>query len=145
MRLAIFAAAALVAGCAASSHELGSQALARQDWAAAEQHLVRAVRNGDRGAWNDLGVAYHRQGRITMAIEAFKMGARYGDPTARANLERNNIPVPPADLAARPAGGDYSGAAAFLEGFNRGRSGGDSINCTTIGIGRGDSMTSCRR
>lgn len=139
-RLLPVLAIALLFGCA-SPRQVGSEALARGDLRTAEQQLTIAARQGDGAAWNDLGALYHRQGKIQQAIDAFNMGARYGDPTARANLARNKLPVPAADLAKSATAPDTSGLAAALDGFNRGYSGG--LTCTTFGDSS-LSRTSCR-
>ena len=110
---------ALIAGCA-SPHEAGRAAMERGDFRVAEQELITAARRGDGAAWNDLGVLYHRQGKIQAAIDAFNMAARHGDPTARATLARNKLPVPAPDLAQRPPPAASDGLAAGLQGFNRG-------------------------
>lgn len=129
----------LLAGCA-TAQSLGRASLDRGDLKGAERQLTQSIRQGDTSAWNDLGVTYHRQGRIQEAIDAFNMGARYGDPTARANLARNKLPIPPADLASAPRSSS-DGVAEAIDGFNRGYSGG--INCATFGSSD-LRMTNCR-
>lgn len=133
---------ALLFGCAASPRQLGSEALTRGDLRTAEQQLTIAARQGSGATWNDLGNLYHRQGKIQQAIDAFNMGARYGDPTARANLARNKLPIPPADLVRAPSNtSSTDGIAAGIDGFNRGYNSG--VTCTTFGDAS-FSRTTCR-
>lgn len=119
--LAAIVCASLV-GCA-SPRDVARELMKHGDVQGAERQLVIGARDGDGAAWNDLGVLYHRQGRIGEAVDAFTMGARYGDPTARANLARNGLPIPAADLAGRSSTDALgTGIGAFTDGYNRGGS-----------------------
>jgi tetratricopeptide (TPR) repeat protein len=130
MRFMLLCLALFLTACA-TPFRLGEQAFARGDLAGAERQYTTAIRSGDPSAWNNLGVVYYKQGKVQAAIDAFNMGARYGDPTARANLARNHLPIPAADLASAH-GSSTDGMAAALDGFNKGYSGG-SVTCTSFG------------
>jgi Flp pilus assembly protein TadD len=99
MKLLLTLFAVLLIGCASTRHE-AHQAIHRGDLATAERLLTQSIQQGDRSAWNDLGAVYARQGQRDKAIQHYIMGARWGDPTAQANLAAMNIPVPAPDLAA---------------------------------------------
>jgi hypothetical protein len=122
MRPSVLAAALLcaaVAGCA-SPLQVGQLLLQQGDLSGAEKQLAIAARQGSGAAWNDLGVVYQREGRTREAIDAFTMGARYGDPTARSNLARSHLPVPPADLAGAAVSPPQDGGPGNLEAVMRG-------------------------
>jgi hypothetical protein len=135
----LFAVLLLLAGCASgpSPHYLGAQALRQGDLPTAERHLRQAVSQGESSAWNDLGVVYGRQGRIQLAVDAFKMAARYGDPMGKENLARHNLPIPPADLVKQ----EQSNSAVIGELFDSYR--GNSIKCSTVNAGA-ISSTTCK-
>jgi len=136
MRPLLYILVLLLIGCAASPshHQIGVAALNRGDFQSAERELTLAIRDGDSSAWNNLGVTYGKQGRRNAAIDAYKMGARYGDPTARSNLAALNVPIPAADLTSRSTESSTDGLANALDGFNRGYQGGGSVTCTTSGF-----------
>ncbi|MCY1169054.1 hypothetical protein D9M73_90680 [compost metagenome] len=88
----------LVSACATMSQK-GLAQLEQGDPKTAVSTLRVAVSKGDMNAWNNLGVAYARLGDEVNAVEAFKMGARYGDTSAIANLKRRNLVPPLPELA----------------------------------------------
>lgn len=84
-------------GCA-TAQRLGNEAFRRGDFPTAEAHFRSAVRDGNKDALADLGVALERQGKTAQAFEAYKMAARWGDPNARKILARRGVALPPMDL-----------------------------------------------
>lgn len=98
--------ATLLVACSTLATE-GTQAAEAGDYVTAERKLQQAIRDGDTSAWNNLGVVYERTGRPELAIRAYQMAARYGNPTAQQNLFRKGLPVPPADLAEKPDNSPY--------------------------------------
>lgn len=112
--LAILILLATIVGCAASSSERAYTALRGNKLADAEQLYLQALRDGDEGAWHNLGVIYHRQGQTAKAIEYIKMGARYGDQHAQRALIQLGQPVPPADLRGKKSSSDADAGAAAL-------------------------------
>lgn len=107
MKITAFVLAAIVlSGCASLASE-GTQAMQNGNYAEAERMLQQAIRDGDTSAWNNLGVVYERTGRTDLAIRAYQMAARYGNPTAQQNLVMKRLPVPPADLAEKPDNSPY--------------------------------------
>jgi len=114
--IAVFIISLLV-GCSTTYND-GTRALEAGNYALAEQLLVRAIREGDAVAesWNNLGVVYSRTNRLELAIQSYKMGARYGNPNSRDNLTKLGRAVPAPDLitssepSARP--GTPGGGAA---------------------------------
>ncbi len=116
MKLAILTLIVALSGCA-DHHRIAQDARNRGDLRSEEHHLSIAARQGDGAAWNDLGVLYTKQGRQQLAVEAFIMGARYGDPTARRNLAARNLAIPAADLAARRTDALAEGLNAFTQGY----------------------------
>lgn len=81
-----------------SLHREGLDAFNAGNPKLAEQKLLAAIREGDTGAWNNLGVVYERTGRQALADRAYQMAARYGSATAQQNLINRGLPVPAADL-----------------------------------------------
>lgn len=117
------AVCACVAGCATAQGAAGRQLLKTGDWAGAERQLHEATNRGDNSAWNDLGIAHERQGATQLAINAYIIGARYGDTSAQQNLVRLGLPVPEADKAAQArAGGEalLGILGSLAEGYNAG-------------------------
>ena len=96
----------------ATTYDDGTRALQASNYAAAEQLLVKAIKEGDNvaAAWNNLGVVYARTARPELAVKSYTMAARYGDANARKNLTELNKPVPLPDLigARQPAVGGGS-------------------------------------
>lgn len=122
----------ILAGCA-NPHRLGQESLQRGDTQLAERQLQQAIRDGDTSAWTSLAVLYRRQGKAKAATDAYIMGARYGEPIARAALAQMKLPVPPADLVRAPP------AEAAASSFRR-----RSVECDTFTIGRNYATTTCR-
>jgi hypothetical protein len=119
MRIAVIALLVLaLTGCAASQHRQARQHINKGEHWTAISMLQMEVQNGNWRAWNDMGVAYQRVGEPDKAIQAYTMGARWGDATAQQNLINLNAQVPPADLAAVQSQRDAAnaaGAAAALQ------------------------------
>jgi TPR repeat protein len=111
MRLAIFLAAAVLAGCATYNQD-GVNALNRGDLTAAEQQFMQGVQRGDPMSMNNMGVVYERRGNLPAAIQHYTVAARWGVALAQQNLARLGQPVPPADLAAQKAQADAASSAA---------------------------------
>lgn len=117
-RLLTSVIAVALAGCASSQYESGTEALKAGNYARAEMLLTQAVKDGDDPAesWNNLGVAYQRQGKIEQSKQAYTMAARYGNPLAQQNLQKMNAPIPNADLA-HTINGDGAIGAAYVIGI----------------------------
>jgi hypothetical protein len=142
--LALALALFLLAGCASgpSHHQLGQQALHRGDLPAAEQQLRHAISTGETTAWNDLGVVYSRTNRQALAVDAFRMSARYGDPAGKANLSRRNLPIPAADLLKAEESDSAvigGGMKTLVDGYR-----GNQTTCTTLLVGDTLARTTCK-
>lgn len=130
----VLSAVLCFSGCA-STGQLGINALNAGNLVAAQIHFERAIQEGDTSSWNNLGVVYQRSGRMEMAVSAYTLGARYGDPVAQQNLVLLGKPVPPVDLASTRQAGEGGGggglalaaalaaalADGYVEGSERGR------------------------
>jgi hypothetical protein len=87
-----------LAGCADSPRNLGNQAVARADYAAAETYYTSAAQQGDAGGMTGLGYVAQKRGQMDAAIRWYTLAARYGEPTAILNLTKLGKPVPHPDL-----------------------------------------------
>ncbi len=83
---------------------IGTYALNKGDYVAAEKKLKQAVYEGhlDRIAvgWNNLAVLYQKTGRQVEATDALTMAARYGEVMAAAQLSLLKLTIPSPDLVA---------------------------------------------
>lgn len=155
----------LVVACASTFND-GTKALESQNWALAEQLLLKAIRDGDDvpKSWNNLGYVYMSTGRRDLGIRSYTMAARYGLAQSQANLVSLNQPVPSPDLANSRAGS--SGAEALtnilgagIDGYNQGRAAGAAapqqvykapespprVTCNTTQTGPGTATTDCKQ
>ncbi len=100
MKVFVFFLAILLSGCA-TRMQMAERAVQEKRFADAERMYSAEISAGKNVAlaWNNLGVVYMRSGRPQMAVKAYTMAARYGDPVAQQNLVSMKLPVPPADLA----------------------------------------------
>lgn len=98
MRLPALLLALCLAGCVTMQQQARPY-IEKGDYVTAISLLEQGIQRGEVRAWNDLGVVYTRMGNRERAIQAYTMGARYGDPAAQQNLISGGLPVPPADLA----------------------------------------------
>jgi len=117
MKVLIALVFAFLAGCATtpSLHDQGWAHVERGDLASAEATLKQALQQGDRRAWNSLGVVYQRRGERDKAVQFYNMGARWGDTFSQQNLAEMGLPVPSPDLAANRAQTNAAQAQAMRD------------------------------
>ena len=90
----------MLAGCVSQNLTTGKSLFDAGDFAAArDRFLACAKTNKDPRCMTYAGLTYAKLGDIKSTQYWFTEAARYGEPTAIANLNKAHWPVPAPDLA----------------------------------------------